>query len=628
MSENNKSPKTKKGANAPFYYGGQAVIEGVMMVGKSGAALAVRAEDGDIQVERKRKPQKKTPGIYKWPVIRGVIGFISSMVTGIKMLSRSAEAFGGEDDKVGKGGIAIAMILGLGLFVVLFMVLPMVIAGGLKNLFNLPDDDVIWQNIIESGIRIIFFIAYLLLVTLMKDIRRTFMYHGAEHKTINCFEKGGEMAPGAIRAYSKRHNRCGTTFLFFVIIISIIVFSLVTWALYGLGVTENAVGGRLAFALIKTGVRLLLLPFVAGLSYELLRLLAKGGDNVIMKILRAPGLALQGLTTKEPTFEMIEVALAAFNAAREMDTDPKAPDREFDLPVNFQPFYKAWQAKAAENNVESASVDFLICGVLNSGQRTCGRGDAGIDLRRSELPAIKTVKGSQKVRLENALSDLVYKSEPYQYILGTADFYGIRLKVNKDVLIPRLDTEVLADAAVKQITNYITSQFSILNSQFKILDLCCGSGCIGIAVAKHTDIPCDFADNNAAALKVAEENAKAAGIKYETVQSDLFANLSDRKYDIIVCNPPYIKTGELASLPADVKKEPVSALDGGADGLDFYRRIAHGLATHMNTGARAYFEIGDGQAADVCGIFGAAGFSVQTVNDLSGKERIIILIPL
>ncbi|MDR1092645.1 MAG: peptide chain release factor N(5)-glutamine methyltransferase [Clostridiales bacterium] len=664
----------KKGArgNAPFFYGGQAVLEGVMMVGKSGTALAVREEAGGLVVECKRKPQKKTPFIYKWPIVRGVVGFVNSMATGIKMLSRSAEAAmpeaddpkkngknggskksnpkknngkdgakkneknGGAKESGGKGALAFALFLGLALAVGLFILLPSWIAGACSQWLGATG--VIWQNVIESGARILIFIAYLLIVSLMKDIRRTFMYHGAEHKTINCFEKGGEMTVEGVAKFSKRHNRCGTTFLFFVIIVSIVVFSAVTYLLSVWGLDAGTMGGKFVYALFRTGVRLALLPLVAGLSYELLRLLAKGGDNIVMKILRAPGLALQGLTTREPEPAMIEVALAAFNAAREMDINPNAPDRVFDLSVRFQPFYREYLKKAAERGVEGASVDFLLCGLLNVG--------------RAELAARKWVKGSVKVKAENLLNKLIYQSEPYQYLLGYAEFYGVRVKVTRDTLIPRLDTEVLADSVVRDINGggingerflegragetilqkgfprtpfQKTSnlQDDAPRASFKILDLCCGSGCIGIAVAKQTGAACDLADVSAAALAVAAENAKAAGVQYESVQGDLFAGLAGRKYDAIVCNPPYIKTADLAALPADVKKEPVSALDGGEDGLEFYRRIALELRGHMNAGARAYFEIGDGQAASVREIFGDREFSTEAVKDLSGKDRVI-----
>ncbi|GHV02797.1 hypothetical protein FACS1894211_14910 [Clostridia bacterium] len=600
---NTKRQVKREGADAPFFYGGQAVLEGVMMLGKSGVALAVREEAGGVAVECKRKSQKKTPFVYKWPIIRGCVGFINSMVTGIKMLSRSAEAAGGEDEKGGgKGAIGLALFLGLGLFVGLFILAPSWIAGLLRIWIGLPDSDVVWQNVLESAVRIVIFILYLVLVSLMKDIRRTFMYHGAEHKTINCFEKGGEMTVAGIQKYSKRHNRCGTTFLFFVIIISILVFSVVTYALYRLGVTASAVGGSFVFALVKTGVRLALLPLVAGLSYELLRLLAKGGDNLFMRIVRAPGLALQGLTTREPEPAMIEVALAAFNAARDMDLNPNAPDRVFDLSADFQKFHKEWQGKAAERGAESASVDFLLCGLLN--------------VRRAELAALKAIKGSQKSNAENLLNKLVYNAEPYQYLLGYTEFYGLRIGVTREVLIPRLDTEVLADTAVR----FLQSSFQL---SIKILDLCCGSGCIGAAVAKNTGAACDFADISGAALTIAGENAKAAGIGYEIVQSDLFAGLAGRRYDAVLCNPPYVKTADLDALPPDVKKEPRIALDGGADGLDFYRRIAPELREHLNGGARAYFEVGDGQTADVRGIFEGAGFQIETIQDLNGKERVV-----
>ena len=304
--------------------GGQAVLEGVMMRGVSSMATSVRDENGDIRVETKRiTPSAKKNVILRLPIIRGVVNFFASMVTGIKTLMRSAEVFGGDEPskfdkwlskklKIDVMDIVIflGVALGLGLSVLLFILSPQWVAE-LISKFTTVEENSLAFNFIEGGLRMLIFIAYILIIGLMKDIKRTFMYHGAEHKTISCFEEGKELTVENVRGCSRVHDRCGTTFMFLVMLVSILVFSV---ANSFLGVT----------GILRSLIKIALLPLIAGLSYELLKGLAKT-DCFIFFPIKLPGLLLQKITTREPTDDMIEVAITSFNAVLEMDADETIP---------------------------------------------------------------------------------------------------------------------------------------------------------------------------------------------------------------------------------------------------------------------------------------------------------------
>ena len=216
-----------------------------------------------------------------------------------------------------------------------------------------------------------------------------------------------------------------------------------------------------------------------------------------------------------------------------------------------------------------------------------------------------------------AMLDRRAAGEPVQYILGAADFMGLRFRVDESVLIPRQDTETLVEAALIELRQRPGSP--------ALLDLCCGSGCVGLSLASlapHARVT--LADISPQALEVARANEKALGVKAELKQGDLFAPLGRERFDVIAANPPYIPSGDLQSLQREVRFEPTLALDGGADGLDFYRRIAGEAADHMNPGGALFVEVGIGQAPAVLALFKASLPCTQagTVKDLNGVERV------
>ncbi|MGI6497394.1 MAG: DUF1385 domain-containing protein [Oscillospiraceae bacterium] len=315
-------PLFEKGSNMPkknedvcfrTTIGGQALIEGIMMLGPDKEAVVVRTPEGIVEKVEDRVQAKEKHKILGVPFIRGVVNFMASMIKGMKALSYSASLAETEEEsaeepskfdtfveknlgaeKAEKFFIGLAVFLGIAFSVVLFILLPTLLAG-----FAIPTGgSMIWRNLLEGLLRIVIFFLYLALMSRMKEIKRVFAYHGAEHKTIFCYEKGMELTVEHVRAQTRFHPRCGTSFLFVVMILSILVFSVVQWSNIW----------------VRMGMRLVLLPVVVAVSYEINRWVGRH-DNAFTRVLTAPGLFLQRFTTNEPDDSMIEVGIQALRAA-------------------------------------------------------------------------------------------------------------------------------------------------------------------------------------------------------------------------------------------------------------------------------------------------------------------------
>lgn len=293
--------------------GGQAVLEGIMMKHEDEYAVAVRKPDGEIFV--KKDEYRGVIGfkpLTRIPFIRGIFNFIDSMVLGIQTLTYSAEFYEEEDDKEKQASengeadkqtvqsrraekliMAGTVLFSIAAAVGIFMVLPYFLSSLLKPVIT----SYTWRTIIEGVMRIGIFIIYVLLISRMEDIQRTFMYHGAEHKCINCIEHGLPLTVDNVRASSRQHKRCGTSFLFFVLAIGIILLLFI----------------RVESPVMRVAMRIALLPVIAGISYEVLKLAGRS-ENPVVNLLSKPGLAVQKLTTKEPDDSMIEVAIQAVEA--------------------------------------------------------------------------------------------------------------------------------------------------------------------------------------------------------------------------------------------------------------------------------------------------------------------------
>ncbi|MCH5155346.1 MAG: peptide chain release factor N(5)-glutamine methyltransferase [Clostridiales bacterium] len=564
--------------------GGQALLEGVMMRGKTSVAMAVRSPDGEIELRTERlKPRSKASKI---PIVRGVISFVGSLAVGISSLLKSAEICTPEEETPSKTATVIATILGVVLAVGLFIAVPWFIGWSIRKWTTF--DNVAVISVIEGVSRLLMFILYLALIRLMNDIKRTFMYHGAEHRTINCYEKGLPLTVENVQSCSTKHNRCGTTFIFFVVMFAILVYALLNWV-FTLFTGYEYLFENFFFTLM---IRLMLLPLIAGLSFELLRGLAMLPDNKFTNIIRAPGLALQKLSTCAPEDDMAEVAITAFNAVLELDEQPNKSTIDF-----YERDFGKERKKLAEKLIDNPQdADWIYCDILGKS--------------RGELGGVDKIKIGQ-VKKANEYADRLLAGEPLGYVLGNTEFCGIKLAVDSRVLIPRFETEVLAEHAVE----YISAR-----EQARVLDMCTGSGCIAAVIAKNTAAQVIAADVSDDALEVAKDNLKGMGA--EIVKSDMFENI-DGKFDLIVCNPPYIRTAEISGLQSEVTLQPHIALDGGEDGLKFYRIIAENAQKYLTDNGAIMLEVGYDQAQEVCKLMKKIG-ACRIVKDLDGKDRIVI----
>ncbi len=590
-------------------------MEGVMMRGRLAMATAVRDPDGVIQIESERlTPPEKRSKATQIPFVRGVVNFVTSLIDGNRILMRSAEVQETDDEEETKAEKwlkekhnvelddilgTVATVLGIVLALGIFVALPQFLAGLFPFEKTAAGWDGVWFNLIEGGIRLLIFVAYILLISLIPDLKRVFMYHGAEHKTITCYEEGKELTVENVRGCSRVHDRCGTTFLFLVTIVSILVFSLVNVLLVDLYTGNDKVDG-----LIRFGLKILMLPIVAGVSYEILRLLskAKGGFFMIFKF---PGLLLQRLTTREPDDDMIECAIAAFKTVLAMDEDESIPEKVFATSGKLSWLLQNTKKRFAANGIDEEDAEWIFALTLK--------------IPKSAVAATERILKVAEAKEIVRIADERLTGRPLWYIIGDADFCGYTIKVDERVLIPRPETEELAMMVV-----------AAAEAGNSILDLCTGSGAIAIAVYKELE-KCNrkckvtAVDISAEALELAKENAEANGADVLFVQSDLFTRIRGR-FDIIVTNPPYIPSKDIETLQREVRDyEPRLALDGGEDGLDIYRRIAAEASKYLNRGGTLMMEVGEGEAAEIVKLFKGNAYSV-IVKDFNNVDRYVKII--
>ncbi|MGI6065484.1 MAG: DUF1385 domain-containing protein [Bacillota bacterium] len=279
----------------PFQYGGQAVIEGVMMLGARGSAIAVRKSSHEIVLkESTRVPLRERFPILKWPLVRGCVSLIESLAIGMQAITWSASQAGeSEEEQLKPWELVLTVVVAVGLGIGLFIVVPVFLAS-----FSLPYIGQFGRSALEGLIRIGIFLSYIIAISRMKDIQRIFAYHGAEHKTILTFESGEELTPENAMKHSTIHPRCGTSFVLVVMLLMIFVFTFV-------GRTD---------VFLRILIKIAMMPIVAGLAYELIRFAGRNPQIRLVQALVAPGLWLQRLTTREPDKEQLEVAITALKA--------------------------------------------------------------------------------------------------------------------------------------------------------------------------------------------------------------------------------------------------------------------------------------------------------------------------
>ena len=684
-----------KGA-CPTSIGGQAVMEGVMMQGPDRIALAMRLPSGELYLKTKEKTAD--PKAMKVPVVRGVVAFVRSLVNGMTTLMESAdilekyapEEYSEEETKFEKwvnrkfgerAAWNILMTLSLVIAIVLSIAIFVIFPTWVVNFLGKWITSTIVLNLIEGILRIFIFIGYILLIRRMNEIHTLFQYHGAEHKSIHCFENNLELTPENAQQFYTLHPRCGTSFLVFVLIISLLLFSFLGW--------PNLV--------LRIASRIILIPVIAGLSYELLKWAGRS-DNIIVKILSYPGLMLQKLTTAEPTYEQLEVGLLSLKAVlvdKDMpmiegfvDKDGKMIGDSFWKPGSEVMSKKLpdeeEEIKPADENSINEAIKFLdgldengYTMVVPSVEDTVSLPQAIADhIQEEAKSSILSRRFTQDITtIENALNwgqaalsmvengkneariilqyatgltqtELITKSKelmnqedfieyekrihdrltgtPLQYILGMQEFMGLPIRVNPAVLIPRLDTEIVVEEAIKAVREKGWAHPDLL-------DMCTGSGAIGVTMAvKVPEAIVTMTDISEEALRTAASNASLNEVSRQCVflLGDMFEALpTDREYDMIISNPPYVRTADIDNLSIEVRDhEPKSALDGGKDGLDFYRIIAKDAGMHLRTGGVLVLEIGADQAGSVKRLLmkNKVWDNVRKAQDMAGLDRVII----
>lgn len=582
--------------------GGQAVIEGVMMRGQKGIATAVRLEDGSIEVDVKDvTPLTKKNKVLALPVIRGFISLLESLIVGIKTLNYSASFFEEEEeeskfdqwfknvfkDKSNDVLIGIALMFSLGFSVLLFFIAPTF----LSNLFYKLNLSRVSVNIIEGLLRVAIFLGYIYLVGRMEDINRVFQYHGAEHKTIFCYENEKELTAENAASFERFHPRCGTNFLFIVMIVSIALFSLMEF---------ESIWQKISY-------RIILLPLVSGISYELIKWMGKG-ESRLSKVVAFPGLKLQELTTREPDRSQLEVAIVALKAAENLDYS-----REVILSKGGSSIGEL--LSKGNEILKGSGIDSYVL-------------DAQLLLAKVLQKDKLYVITNRNVLVEKNIVDkylqligLRKDKMPVKYILEECEFMGIDLYIKAGVLIPRPDTEILVETVIKEISD---------REYTSVCDVCSGSGAIGIAIASMVNnVEVDCVDISAIAEEVNTINIGKVNLRERVsfVKSDLLQSAiqSGKQYDAIVSNPPYIRDEVIEELMDDVKKyEPRLALSGGSDGLEFYRRITDEALKCLKDGGLLAYEIGYDQREAVENIMKERGFKgIQSVQDLAGLDRVV-----
>lgn len=575
--------------------GGQAVIEGVMMRGAKGQATAVRTPSKKIEVSfEKIVPITKKYKFLNIPFLRGVFILIDSLKTGISTLNYSASFFEEEEeeskfekwiskklgDKSNEILVALTMILSFGISIGLFIAIPTFIA----SLFKFLSLNSITLNLIESMIRIVILVVYMYLISKMDDIYRVYQYHGAEHKTIHCYEAEEELTVENVKKFSRFHPRCGTNFMFLTMFISIIIFSLTGWG----GIIERII------------LRIILIPLVSGITYELLRWLGKS-DSMLSRAIAYPGLKLQNLTTKEPDDDQIEVAIKALMKAEGI----KPKEKTIGELINIG------SSMLKEKDIETYRLDtqLILAHVL----------------KRDKLYIMTNRDVNVSIKNEEKFLEFIEKRAnkmPLKYILGETEFMGLDFIIKEGVLIPRNDTEILVEEVLKLIKD---------EEELEVCDLCSGSGAIGISLAHYRkNIKVDEIDFYPIPEEITKKNIAKHKLedRVKFIKSDLLKEVikENKKYHILVSNPPYIKEEEINTLMKDVKDyEPHTALDGGEDGLVFYRRIIEESKKVLKENALIAFEIGYDQGEAVSKLLEDNGFNnIKVVKDLAGLDRVVL----
>lgn len=564
--------------------GGMALFNGLMLRNKKREAVGKVDDNKNIYVEindiNKIIDEDKFT-IYDVPIIRGIISMKNMIASSVPYVLKSSQDVLNKTSKeridIGKFELVSAYLIAITFILILFAAIPNFISTFLA--VNI-------RNISQAIIQTTAFVIYLLLISKVDRLKSLFEYHGAEHKVANAYEKLEkiDITIENVKKQSRFHARCGGNFvvyLFFLILF----------------ITFIIPSNNLIF---KTILQVMLLPFLAGFSYELV-MYTEYLPN-FLKFLAYPAMSIQLITTKEPSDDKIELAIYTLFGCINGENQ-----------VSINEFVKDYLLYN-----KSIKKDFNIKEALNifSSIKNIDINDIFINMDGIMLDYNEQIKA-------NMMLNKLYKDNiPIAYIIGKVNFYNEQYIVNQDVLIPRVDSEILVEKTIEYINK------ENLNT---LLDMCTGSGCLGISISKNSNIKhTTLVDISNKALNIARKNITLNEIndKCSVCNSDIFSNFkkSGIKYDIVVSNPPYIPTKDINGLDESVKKEPIIALDGGKDGMNFYRKILKQALNYLNNNALIVFEIGYDELEKLEKIINryAEYKIVESLKDYGGNDRVVV----
>ena len=565
--------------------GGMALFNGLMLRNKKRESIGRVDDNGNISVEIndiKSEIPEDVFTIYDVPIIRGIISMINMITSSAPHVVKSSQAVlkkaTKEDIEINKTELVSAYIISITLIIFSLAAIPNFIStflyAGIRN---------IAQVIMQS----VAFIIYLFLVAKVDDLKTLFEYHGAEHKVANAYEKldRKDITVENVKKESRFHIRCGGNFVVYLFILVIVVTLIIP--------SNNLV--------FKTIIEVILFPFLAGLSYEFVMY-----TNYLPKFLRFlayPAMSIQLITTKEPSEDKIELAIYTLFGCVDGEKE-----------VNIDKCITSYLSKNRKINKVFDKKDALkiIANIKNLEFEKIYLDYTNINLSYNE-----------RIKLNKSLDKLYKEHMPLAYVIGCVNFYNEKYHVDKNVLIPRPDSEILVDTAIKYINE------EKLNT---MLDMCTGSGCLGISITNNSNLKHSLlVDISSDALNIANKNIALnnMNLKCVTLRSDLFKNLpaNEIKYDIIISNPPYIKTSDINSLDDSVKnQEPILALDGGEDGMIFYDKILKDAYKYLNDNGLLIFEIGFDELIKFKTLISKYNKYnlIECVKDYGGNDRVVV----
>lgn len=564
--------------------GGMALFNGLMLRNKKREAIGKVDEYKNITVEITELKSNTTDDnftIYDVPIIRGIISMKNMISSSVPYVLKSSQDVLNKNSKetieISKQELVCAYIIAITIILIFSSAIP----NYISTFLNIEI-----RNIAQAIMQTTIFVIYLLLLSKVDSLKTLFEYHGAEHKVANAYENldKKDLTIENVKKQSRFHVRCGGNFVVYLFLLIICITLLIP--------SNNLI--------FKTTIEVLLFPFLAGLSYELV-MYNQHLPN-FLKFLAYPSMSIQLITTKEPTDDKIELAIYTLIGCM-------YGNKEISISKYIKNYLSSNKKIKNKFNLKDSLLIFSNIKKINSNE---------LFIKLDEI----VLNYNEQIKATKMLDKLYKYNTPLAYITYDINFYNEKYIVNENVLIPRMDSEVLVEKAIEYINkeNLIT-----------MIDMCTGSGCLGISISKNSKIKhSTLVDISKEALNVANKNISLNNMqnKCSTLNSNLFEKLieSNVKFDILVSNPPYIPTKDIKSLDESVKKEPIIALDGGKDGMKFYTKILTQAINYLNDNAILIFEIGYDELKKFKSIVNKfPNYEIiETLKDYGGNDRVVV----